>query len=53
MATKLKINAERGGQELTAQPLAVPATHKTPKEKGVFPSRKRRRAEKIAPSCPL
>jgi hypothetical protein len=26
---------------------------KTPKRKQIHPSRKRRRAEKIAPSCPL
>jgi hypothetical protein len=48
MATKLKPNAERGGQELTAQPFTVPAsngatplrdseTFRLPKPKGRCP----------------
>jgi hypothetical protein len=53
MATKLKNNNEHGDQELTAQPRTVPAAKTSKCEKRIFPSRKRRRAEKIAPSCPL
>jgi hypothetical protein len=33
--------------------LALQTSSKTPKRKQVHPLRKRRRAEKIAPSCPL
>jgi hypothetical protein len=33
--------------------LALQFSVKTPMEKAVHPSRKRRRAETIAPSCPL
>jgi hypothetical protein len=46
-------NADKRGGDMTAQPLPVPAANIGKREKRIFPSRKRRRAEKIAPSCPL
>jgi hypothetical protein len=67
MVKKIK-STERGGQELTAQPLTVPAANGATRTEALLAERqdapltlrratkirsRRRRAELIAPSCPL
>jgi len=58
MATTIEANAERGDEfKLWRAPeqllLPLRSLSKTPNKKQVHPLRKRRRAEKFAPGCPL